>query len=397
MFTGLFPTGHGVHIEKDIFSPALPFLPSILKKNGYKTTFLMPKHAVHLPIDTVYNRGIDEILEEYDVPWVTALTEFEKNVSSGVKSFLFLHTYYAHEPYFIEDRSKLYTDDTIDKVVLKTSDWKEISDHFVTFLINQLRIDLENKVYGDEKKDIYENLLQSLSSSSDNIRKQKNLITESLSLLSQYFENFQYFNRIDKHNPREVAYLRALYDQKIQELDAGPIQELISFISRSSLKDNTIVIVTADHGEEFMEHGYLSHSTLYDSNSHVPLIIRVPGLSKGSVHSYVQTADITPTILDLIGVPKTDIFQGKSLKNILLGEKIQPRIQVAVDAYQTTKTLRFGKWKLFLNTQQNPPVPVELYDTVADPGETNNLLYISFDVAQDIMEKHNNEEREWNN
>ena len=67
--------------------------------------------------------------------------------------------------------------------------------------------------------------------------------------------------------------------------------------------ENTIVIITADHGEEFYEHGFYSHAfNLYNESIHVPLIVYVPDTKPQSVEKLAQSIDIVPSILRLVGI-----------------------------------------------------------------------------------------------
>lgn len=113
MFTGLYPHTHAVTQAKtDRLSADTPFLPSILKQNGYSTLFYMPK-TPHLPRDLVYNRGIDVYLDADEKTWTEAEELFEQKVSEGKKTFLFLHTYAVHPPFREDGRPNIYTSDSM--------------------------------------------------------------------------------------------------------------------------------------------------------------------------------------------------------------------------------------------------------------------------------------------
>jgi arylsulfatase A-like enzyme len=109
-----------------------------------------------------------------------------------------------------------------------------------------------------------------------------------------------------------IDLYRLRYDQDIAETDA----EIGIFLSRLSTQvlKNTAIIVTADHGEAFYEHGHLYHGvSLYQEEMHVPLFIYVPGLQARRIPTPVSLIDLAPTILDLEGVASPPQFKGISL------------------------------------------------------------------------------------
>ncbi|MCA9542659.1 MAG: sulfatase, partial [Myxococcales bacterium] len=113
------------------------------------------------------------------------------------------------------------------------------------------------------------------------------------------------------------------------------IARLFRALETTGLLDRTIVVVTADHGDEFGDHGGQYHSTsLYDELIRVPLIVRVPGLPPRVVDEAVSLLDIAPTALDLLGVPAPATFEGRSLKPLLRGEPFAAKAVHAEIAYK---------------------------------------------------------------
>ena len=105
------------------------------------------------------------------------------------------------------------------------------------------------------------------------------------------------------------------YDGEIAYVDRY-IGFLLAYLRyRPKLWDDTVVVVTSDHGEEFGEHGGRTHArTCYVESTHVPLVLRVPGLKRQRVDAEVALLDIKPTLLELIGAPSDDEdLQGVSL------------------------------------------------------------------------------------
>ncbi len=105
------------------------------------------------------------------------------------------------------------------------------------------------------------------------------------------------------------------YDAEIAHIDES-IQSLFRIIKKHNLLNNTVLVITADHGEEFLEHNYVAHGwTLYNESLHIPLIIWAPGIiTPKRFNTLVSTVDILPTILELMGISHNrNNFDGTSL------------------------------------------------------------------------------------
>jgi arylsulfatase A-like enzyme len=112
---------------------------------------------------------------------------------------------------------------------------------------------------------------------------------------------------------QDLRYTIALYDGGIRYTDEM-IGEFFAYLRNAGLYDNSLIIVTSDHGEEFMEHGSFLHWRLYyRPNLHVPLIMRVPTLTKKEmrIDTFVQSIDLLPTILDFAKLPPPPGSTGK--------------------------------------------------------------------------------------
>ena len=122
---------------------------------------------------------------------------------------------------------------------------------------------------------------------------------------------------------RDVQHLVALYDRGIAYVDHW-LGELIDGLKERGLYDETIVVLTSDHGEEFFEHGRLEHSfSYYEEMLNVPLIVRVPGEGQGVVvDQTVGLVDVLPTLLDWLETPAPDGLQGRSLRPWFGGEDL---------------------------------------------------------------------------
>jgi arylsulfatase A-like enzyme len=132
------------------------------------------------------------------------------------------------------------------------------------------------------------------------------------------------------------------------------------------------VVVTADHGEEFWDHGSVGHGhSVYDELLHIPLMLRIPGLTDGNaiLRGDVGLVDIAPTILDAMGLPIPDTMYGRSFLPELRGEGGSAPRATASGFMTGIRTLASGRYKLI----QRGPDQALLYDLGADPHETRDL------------------------
>lgn len=115
-----------------------------------------------------------------------------------------------------------------------------------------------------------------------------------------------------------VQQLRALYLGLAAEVDHH-IGRVVVWLKESGAWDDTILIVTADHGEMLGDHGIWGKGTFHDAAFHVPLLIRVPGHAAGVARGMTESVDIAPTILDLVGREAPHSMNGASLAPIIAG------------------------------------------------------------------------------
>ncbi len=128
--------------------------------------------------------------------------------------------------------------------------------------------------------------------------------------------------------PGELEKMIALYDGEIRYADET-ISRLISELRGRKLARKTLVIITADHGEEFADHGWYFHGyTLYSELTKVPLIFSFPGLlpEGKTISTRVQLVDVMPTILDVAGIDAPSNLAGKSLLPLIRGNKKAKRM-----------------------------------------------------------------------
>jgi len=180
-------------------------------------------------------------------------------------------------------------------------------------------------------------------------------------------------------SPREIETIIGLYDAEVRYVDAS-IGVLLDELRNYS--SNTLTIVTADHGDEFGEHGKFGHQSLYDGILHVPLIINGPTVKGGTlVKQQVGLMDLAPTIAELVGINSAPNFRGKSLRPLIEGKEGAATGTISTffgppSAARRSIAYRISGWK-YIRTETldgaDTALGEEIYDLRNDPGETRNL------------------------
>jgi arylsulfatase A-like enzyme len=180
---------------------------------------------------------------------------------------------------------------------------------------------------------------------------------------------------------RDVEYLRALYASEVSYADHY-IGQVLGYMAQEGILDNTIVVLTADHGEALGERGtawpagdyWLHGDDLYEPGTRMPLIIHDPRrrATRAVPQVPVQAVDVMPTVLDLIGLPTPPQAQGKSLSSILDGTDtgVDRTAVVTLTDDAVTAIIAADGWKLHMARQTGAR---ELYYLPTDPSERNDL------------------------
>ncbi len=183
---------------------------------------------------------------------------------------------------------------------------------------------------------------------------------------------------------RELTFLRDLYDGEIRYTDAGIGRLLAALRSRGHF-DDTLIVFAADHGEEFLERGWLGHTrTLYDELVRVPLILHLPQPpARRVIQEPVSLTSLPATIMQLLGLPIPQSFRSPSLVaqlSIAPDDSAPLRVLTEVDFVPASKlyaektarqqSLVGPRFKLIRNLLSGT---VELYDMLSDPKEERDL------------------------
>lgn len=209
----------------------------------------------------------------------------------------------------------------------------------------------------------------------------------------------------------DIQYVVDQYDNGVRAFDKF-LKQFIGELDRNHLLDRTIIVIQSEHGEGLHEHDYFAHYDILDTQTHVPLLILSPRLTRERrVSSFTSSVDVLPTIVEFLGHAPLGQFQGKSLAPIISGgEKDGARKEVFLERnplWEDVKTfsnrgseandprhkdigIRTSQWKYILRISKDEMKKIslwqeltgrkmdfpeaELYDLVNDPGETKNVI-----------------------
>lgn len=195
----------------------------------------------------------------------------------------------------------------------------------------------------------------------------------------------------DVSNKETVELLRKLYCAHVREMDDA-VKDLFGILEKRDILKDTCLILTTDHGDEFGDHGGLSHDgKMYSELVHVPLIIYEPTRQKGGASdTLVSTLDVSPTILSLFGLDRVEAFEGRSLFPLedypsrgVYGEAVDKHGSHEKGEEKEVHYYREGDLKVIYHERGDV---WELYDLTADPTERNNIIDTS-PAAERMKEK----------
>ncbi|HTJ41285.1 MAG TPA: sulfatase [Kofleriaceae bacterium] len=171
--------------------------------------------------------------------------------------------------------------------------------------------------------------------------------------------------------PRDIQRLRAIYDSAVSYQDAR-LGDFVAQLQKWGIYDQTLLIVTADHGEEMFEHGRCGHGGgLVETLVRVPLLIHYPARFPGGavVDEGAEGVDLVPTILASVGLPPPFQAQGDALRDLAFGVGrgwVRPSY---TSMFEFAHTMRLGTWKATVGRSGTPA----LYDLSVDPWEQTDV------------------------
>jgi arylsulfatase A-like enzyme len=195
---------------------------------------------------------------------------------------------------------------------------------------------------------------------------------------------------------KDHRFFNNMYDASIRAADIM-VGEIIERLETLGVHDDTIIAITADHGEEFEEHGGINHCfTVYEELIRVPFILRVPGRDGGvAIATRIGQVDFLPSILELMELESPGPVQGRSFVPLMQGLEEQDRLVIAeVDLPKLSRRMCIleDRWKYIEGDTSEAvyypaPAPFELFDLVEDPGEQRNAFELFPDDAETLRKR----------
>jgi arylsulfatase A-like enzyme len=214
----------------------------------------------------------------------------------------------------------------------------------------------------------------------------------------------RYYNEIQARMTREdYQYVIDKYDGEIYQTD-HVLGKFFDELKNLKLYDNTVIVFTSDHGENFLDHpDYgIGHNELYDETVKVPLIVKAPEFPRNkAIDVQVESIDIMPTVLEILGIDMPNSIDGISLVGLIKkgdfkkvfafsenGWKIFNQKEGRLTGLNYKMIRSNNEWKL-IRSLNNDMETFELFDLKSDPDEMNNLLTRRPEVARPLYESLN--------
>ncbi len=355
LFTGLYPRQHGVNVAQQVLAPGIPTLAGLLAGAGYQTAAFSTNAWVGPHF------GLDRGFEHFSALWRIF-------PSMGRRPFPWWEK--ALRKRVLERKDKGAA--KLNRAVQRW--WRRQYDPSRPFFLFALYLDAHLPYHPPAAF------------------ARKLLDKKALAAARRVNQDaWAYMAGEVAMSDGDFQALRALYDAEVFYVDAM-VGALLAFLQDAGGLENTVVIITADHGENIGDHGLMDHQyCVYDTLAHVPLLIHYPpAFPAGDVTVPVQHVDLMPTLLELAGVPDPPPLPGHSLLGDLPPQRpsiIQytaahrhrfarrhPRFDMASKGYDRTfDALVRDPFKLIRSSRGE----YELYDLADDPAESYDLAALN--------------------
>ena len=363
IFTGMYPHNHGVRlVHNNKFNSSLSTLPEILQNHDYKTAF-MDADALHEP-------SLAKGFNEFNL------------LKWKIKNKIHRSIYQIFNPENFLGATEQYADIAV-KWIKKNSNRK--------FFLCYHPLDLH---WPYQPPHPFDNLFDTDYKGNHDFN---TLANEKLPRGDVIFGNI-------KLPKEEIDHAIVHYDGGIRYIDTQ-IGKIFDVVKKIGIEEETLIILTADHGENFGEHNfYFQHgASLYETSIKVPLIFKNPKIipTNKKIESRVQLTDIVPTLLNILNIPIIDKIDGISLLPLIEGKTNKGRDFIFAESieehFKGNKRVYFpgvkGKWRtMIVDNWKIIYIPhpenniFEIYNLENDPNEINNLIGKEKEIAS-IMEK----------
>jgi len=336
MFTGLYNMQHGVDDDGKALNPAIKTLPQYMKDAGYQTYGIFSGPYLH-PVFG-FSRGFDEYVD---------CSNSKKLAENVLEMDQFM-------PELGKKHVSSHKDITSEIIAQTFSTWFENKNNDKPYFAFIHMWDVHFDYIPPPPYDkLYDPHYQGTITPNfaNNPRLTPNMCT------------------------RDLEHLIALYDGEITWTDYN-IGEIINLLENSKTLKNTMVIITADHGEQFFEHGRLGHDDLYDETLRIPLIIYYPkGFENNKMTNHVSHVDLFPTILDVSDQDIPIYLSGESIlkqvENNEDGERLLLAEYNSKQRKRLMKSVRTVDWKFLCNIKRSRFM---FFDLENDEKEQHSLI-----------------------
>lgn len=365
MFTSLYPLSHGVlrNGEMDSFSQDIMTLADVLKSHGYKTAGF--SGGGNVSEIQGFSRGFDlwsEIREL--VPHLPHVMEWLSE-NSEESFFLFFHFFDVHGPYEIrKDFLEMYRDiEYVNELSARVDHiWEKKNSQDIPYdqlsIQNKIDLGILKRIESLSTKQAHQNFPQ--------------LVKDEYQLLLEWQKTPDF--------ERQRQLLIDSYDAGIKYTDHH-LDRFFNFLKEEDMWDSTLLIVTSDHGEEFMEHQIIGHGkSLYETLVHVPLIVKMPvsfgGMTR-RVSGLIELIDIMPTVLDILDIRLEGQMQGESLLPLIRGKRKGGKKMVFASLHdnnlESKRSVRTERWRYMIFDKDFSDKD-EFFEVPSDPLEQTNLI-----------------------
>ena len=401
IFTGVTPLVHGVHKNAQVMDDRLVTLAEVLQARGLRTGAVVSLGVLQSRFG--FNQGFDVYDDRFEHQWYRPAEEVTDSVlamfrgwSDDDRYFAFAHYSDPHEPFtppgFDYPSIAVRVDDQLVATVFADGRGVRIpvelvpGNHVISFANDD---DVSHQKFTFQQlKLLPHGAAISLGSGWAGQRAKPESANHTVALPATlgvripgsgsdplHFEMGFFVSQ----GLREAA-ARRMYGLEVEYVDRE-IGRLLDELGRSGRLENTLLVVTSDHGEGLGDHGLMGHiHQLYDTLIRVPLLMVMPGVDGGAVENQtIRQVDLRPTLLALLGVPDPIEIDGVDMSALFRGRTPgQPPPHLGMTfrplASADLRCLVMDGFKFIRNEQSRV---VELYDLDNDPGEQHNLADLS--------------------
>lgn len=340
----------------------------IMRRNGYDTYWNAPLNLRYLKLEFGFGRGFNHFQESaFARGWPLKhfpVVGFDRRVLEPLlkkkKSFIFLHSYIAHSPFFAYNNSNRYLRSPI-----------PYNENLLEYFAERIH-EMPEVLYLQSHKalpprEIREAGLAACTRFQDmrecfDRYSSRDAFWHATGQMQHRMARREIVARPTSFSGEELELYRDAYSQSAMEMDRQ-IGELWDHLVESRTLDRTLVIFFSDHGEALFERGNVGHGAFFEEVARIPMILFHPKINtKTEIPQLTSLVDLMPAVLDLLDIPIPNQAQGrvpwKEISDYVFGSSLG------------SDFITDGRWKLIVDNLKT----VQLYDLKTDPGETRNLV-----------------------